>query len=326
MASLDLSALDSAFTDSPAQTLTAPKAPLSKFEEDPENPRTEFDDVDFEKFVKDIEERGILQPISVIEVGDKYRIKFGARRFRAATRLNLSEIPYFIIEDVRQLDDYSQVSENEQRKNLQPLDMAMFINKKISEGAKKKEIADRLKIDPSAVTHYLSLLELPAFLMELYHSRKCRTPQYLYQLKTLHEKNSVLVETLLVDADVIDRQSIRAITDKLDEHEKPSSPLENSQVSDGNSDNLQTASEGSAATIIENSKPSKSKTVKADAENQNGDLVSELKLASSAIENVVKVSVDIQDHALYQDFDALMVEAKAAINKAMTVARKIKKS
>lgn len=219
---LDLSALDDSLLVAPAATAapspTAPKAPLSRFEEDPDQPRFEFDDPEFEDFVEDVRAHGILQPVIVrpVDGTDRLRLRFGARRYRAAVRLQLAELPYFITEDERQFDDYAQVSENEQRKNLQPLELARFIAKKLAHGEKKKAVAAKLRIDPSAVTHLLSLVEAPAFLLELYHSRKCRAPHYLYELRKMHDKNAEIVERRCAEADEIDRRLLVAIAEEIE--------------------------------------------------------------------------------------------------------------
>lgn len=219
---LDLSALDDDmdFGKAPAATPappaeTAPRAPLSRFEEDPANPREEFDGPEWDEFCEDVAERGILQPIIVRPVGDKLRIRFGARRYRAAIRNKLPDAPYIVTEDERQFDDYSQVSENQQRKPLQPLELAKFIAKKLDQGEKKKDVAGRLKIDPSAVTHLLALVDAPAFLLDLYHSRQCRAPHYLYELRKLHEKNPEIVERRCAEADEVDKRLIVAIADAI---------------------------------------------------------------------------------------------------------------
>lgn len=218
---LDLTALDDSPVAAPAAAQAAPspvvpKAPREQFEEDPDNPRFEFDDPDFEDFVADVAERGILQPIVVRPVNGKLRIRFGARRYRAGCRLNLAELPYVITEDERQFDDYAQVAENERRKSLQPLELATFIKKKLDAGDKKKEVAAKLKIDASAVTHLMSLIDAPAFLLELYHSRKCRAPHYLYELRKLHDKNAEIVERRCAEADEIDRRLLVAIAEEIE--------------------------------------------------------------------------------------------------------------
>lgn len=213
---LDLSALDAPIA---AISHRAPTAPLSRFEEDPENPRTEFaDDPDFEALVEDVRLRGILQPIVVrpVEGTERLRIRFGARRYRAALRAGLPEIPYFVTDDERQFDDYAQIAENERREALQPLDLAKFVAKRIAMGDKKLHISKQLRLDPSVITHLLALVEGPAFLLELYHGRKCRTPKYLWELARLHTKNAELVEQCVSAAEVVDRAFIAALAGELE--------------------------------------------------------------------------------------------------------------
>jgi ParB family chromosome partitioning protein len=224
---LDLSALDVPL-GAVGRACLAPRAPLSRFEEDPNNPRIEFDDdLDFEDFVADIRTRGILQPLIVrtVEGTDKLRIRFGARRYRAAVRIGLAEIPYFVTEDERQFDDYSQVAENQQRRGLQPLELAKFITKRIAQGEKKKEVAAKLRLDPSAITHLLSLVDAPPFILELYHGRKCRAPHYLYELRRLHSKASEIVERRVASAELIDRRLLMTLAEEIDSHpQQPSEP------------------------------------------------------------------------------------------------------
>lgn len=215
---LDLSSLDFNPIQSPSPI--AATAPLSAFEEDPDNPRFEFDDNDpeFIDLVEDVRIRGILQPIIVrrIDGSDILRIRFGARRYRVAVRLQLEVIPYCLTEDERQFDDYSSVAENERRKGLQPLELARFVAKKLAQGEKKKTVAEKLRIDPSAVTHLLALLDAPPFLLELYYSRKCRAPYYLYELRKLHGQNAEIVERYCAVADEIDRRMLTTIAAEIE--------------------------------------------------------------------------------------------------------------
>jgi ParB family chromosome partitioning protein len=216
---LDLSALD----DEPVKmagnrTMTplAAKAPLDAFEEDPGNPRFEFDDPEFDDFVEDVRARGILQPLIVVQLENgKLRIRFGARRYRAAVRIGLSEIPYTITEDERQLDDYAQVSENQRRKNLTPMELARFVQRRIAAGEKKKDIAAKLRLDPADITHLHALLDLPAFLLELYHSNKCRSAKFLYDLRNLHKQHANLVKRRCNGADEINRRLISGLAEEI---------------------------------------------------------------------------------------------------------------
>jgi ParB family chromosome partitioning protein len=194
---LDLSALDDLDFLKPIKAPGhAERAPLSSFEEDPDNPRFESMPAEFAALVENVRKHGILQPIVVRRLDNgRLRIRFGARRFRAAVQLALAEAPYVVTEDARQFDDYAQVAENERRTALQPLELATFIAKKLAKGESKSSVAAKLGIHPSAVTHLQCLTsDPPPFVLELYHSGACRSPQYLYRLAKLWRADAKRVE------------------------------------------------------------------------------------------------------------------------------------
>lgn len=174
----------------------APRAPLSSFVEDPDQPRTEFSGPEWDSFLEDVRQRGILQPVVVILRADgKLQIRFGARRLRAATVLALPDVPYVVQDDdERQKDDFAQVAENEQRAGLSPMEMARFVQRKVDGGMQRKDVAEKLHLDPSQITHLLSLASAPGFILEVYESGKCRQVEYLYDLRKLWEQNGALVE------------------------------------------------------------------------------------------------------------------------------------
>ncbi len=214
---IDTLLLDSVFTPSLQDAPVKPvaKAPIDQFIEDPENPRFEYkDDPDFDASIK---EYGILQPLVVRydNLIDKFIIRFGSRRYRAALRVGLEEAPYIITEDPRQFDDYAQVDVNEQRAGLTPLEMAVFIMKKKNKGEKLKAIAKRLKKDPGSMTHYLSLIDMPKFILELYESHKCRSPAFLYKLRKMYELNADCVTMLCNQHSEITKTTVELITNEV---------------------------------------------------------------------------------------------------------------
>lgn len=213
MATLDLSALDSAVAAFTATDGVAARAPLAQFEEDPANPRTEFDGPAFDELVQDVTARGILQPIVVRRTdGGRLRIRFGARRYRAAVAAGLPDAPYVVTEDERQFDDYAQVAENERRAPLQPLELATFIARKVAQGEAKKDIAARLQIPPSTLTYHLALIDMPSLLSEIYRAHRCRSPQLLYQLRRMYEQQPDLVARRCADAVGIDVAFVASLT------------------------------------------------------------------------------------------------------------------
>lgn len=212
--SLDLSALELEAPPPPAARGLALVAPLSAFEEDPDKPR--FEDEDAEEFallVADVRRHGILQPVVVRRMpSQQLRLRFGHRRYRAACALQLSGLPYVVTEDPRQFDDYTQVAENQRHKPLQPLELAGFIVRKLAQGEKKREVAARLGIDASAVTHLLALVDAPPLVLELYHGRRCRSPQYLYALRKLVEQQPGVAARHAATAAEIDRAWLASLS------------------------------------------------------------------------------------------------------------------
>ena len=208
---LDLSALDEAWDRGRGHTAdTAARAPLSMFDEDPGNPRFEDNPDDFARLVADISKRGILQPIIVMRLDSgRLRVRFGARRLRAARHLGLADAPYIVTEDARQFDDYSQVAENAHRAAFEPLELATFVAKKVAQGESQASVAAKLGMHRSALTHLLCLTgDVPPFLLELYHARKCRSPLYLYRLRRLWNLNPAQVEEACRMASEIDASLI----------------------------------------------------------------------------------------------------------------------
>ncbi len=224
MAKLDLSALaDDSVLSSQSTTQDgpkcAPRAPLALFVEDEDQPRTEFEDADpkeWQEFVESVRAYGVMQPVIVVRQPDgKLKIRYGARRIRASRLIGLPDAPYLEISDPRQMDDYSQVHENEKRRSLQPLELANFIKKKLNQGEKKGVVAKKIGIDPSELTRLLSLIEGPPILLELYESRKCRAPHYLYELGKLHEINAEVVEARVKEVDEITKNFLVTLADEL---------------------------------------------------------------------------------------------------------------
>jgi ParB family chromosome partitioning protein len=194
---LDLSKLDAALPVSRTASLGTPlNLPMSQLVEDPANPRTHFDVGSLQALAEDIRVRGILQPIIVrpADAAGRHMIQFGARRFRAGQIAGLATFPCFVATDQRQFGTYAQVSENHQRENLSPLEMAQFIAGRLAAGEKKKDIAKGLGISATALTFLCALIEPPDFLLQLYHAGQCRTPEYLYKLRNLREQHGALVE------------------------------------------------------------------------------------------------------------------------------------
>jgi len=213
---LDLSALDNG-DDSPVANGKKLYAPHSMFYEDPDQPRKEIDPDADTKDREDIRRRGVLQAITVHPPGHDGRMKIimGARRFRLSKEAGLAEVPYVIEDDTARYDDYAQVAENERRKNLSPMDLAVFIKKRKGLGDKNAYIAEQIGIDPSEITAHLVLVEAPEFITRLYTEHKCRTPKYLYDLNNLAKEFPDQVKEFCITSDDFTRKAILNLSDRL---------------------------------------------------------------------------------------------------------------
>jgi ParB family chromosome partitioning protein len=138
-------------------------APIAAIAPNPYQPRQVFDDAAIEELAASIREKGLLQPLLVRRAGDGYQLIAGERRFRAAQRAGLTQVPVV----VRDVDDREALElaliENLQRENLNPVEEARAYRRLADEfRLGQEEIAQRVSKSRSAVTNSLRLLGLPA--------------------------------------------------------------------------------------------------------------------------------------------------------------------
>ena len=137
--------------------------PIAYLKPNPFQPRHRFDTNSLEELAASIQENGILQPLVVRKAAGKdYEIVAGERRWRAAQRLGMSEIPAI----VREFDDEQMIElaliENLQRDDLNPLDEARAYRQLIEEfGLTQENVAQKVGKSRVAVTNSLRLLRLP---------------------------------------------------------------------------------------------------------------------------------------------------------------------
>jgi ParB family chromosome partitioning protein len=125
-------------------------------------PRKSFDDAKMEELVASIREKGIIQPLVVRREGEHYQIIAGERRWRAARKAGLAEVPV-VIQDVS--EDWAlemALIENIQREDLNPLEEAEAYRNLVSNfDLTQEEVARRVGKDRSSVANALRLLRLP---------------------------------------------------------------------------------------------------------------------------------------------------------------------
>ena len=163
-----LGALLGDFTEEPIEKSAYQMLPIYKVEPNPEQPRRDFDEAELQALADSIAEHGIIQPLTVRELGSGYyQIIAGERRWRAARLAELSEVPVVIIEaDDKKAMELALI-ENLQRQDLNPVEEALGYQSLMQDhGLTQEDAAKRVGKSRPAVANSLRLLALPSEILE----------------------------------------------------------------------------------------------------------------------------------------------------------------
>ncbi len=141
---------------------------ITEIEQNRTQPRKRFDDEALTELAESIQAHGMLQPIVVRPIGERrYQIVAGERRWRAAKRIGLSEVPVII----RDFSDHeaAQIAliENLQRENLNPIEEALGYQALMQQyGMTQEAVAKTVGRSRPAVANSLRLLNLPVLVQD----------------------------------------------------------------------------------------------------------------------------------------------------------------
>jgi ParB family chromosome partitioning protein len=151
----------------PSQELPASAlrdVPTGAIEPNPNQPRVHFDEESLSDLAKSIKEIGILQPLLVRELSPgKYQLIAGERRWRAAQRAKLANVPV-VVREINQLESVEQaLVENLHRQDLTALEEASAYQQLAEDfSLTHEQVAKRVGKSRAAITNALRLLSLPA--------------------------------------------------------------------------------------------------------------------------------------------------------------------
>ena len=156
-----------------ADGVDAREVSIDLIEPNPEQPRTNFKKEELEELANSIKKNGLLQPILVREVGDKYQIIAGERRWQACKNLGMEKVPI----RVRNVDDDETIIlalvENIQRSDLNPIEEAYGYRSMMMRGKMtQSEVAQAVSKGRSTIANALRLLELPEDAQQLLFEEK----------------------------------------------------------------------------------------------------------------------------------------------------------
>ena len=135
---------------------------ITRIEPNKEQARKRFDEDKLNELAESIKQHGVVAPILVVSKGDHFEIVAGERRWRAAHKAGLKEIPAIVKDDLSE-QELAEISliENIQRENLNSIEEAKAYKQLIEVfNLKQDEVAERVSKSRTAITNSLRLLKL----------------------------------------------------------------------------------------------------------------------------------------------------------------------
>ncbi|OEH86563.1 nucleoid occlusion protein [Desulfuribacillus stibiiarsenatis] len=190
----------------------------------PYQPRTVFEDDKLEELCQTIKTHGIIQPIVVRKMSNRYELIAGERRLRAVKKLGLETIPAII----RDMNDTQAASvaliENLQREGLTSIEEAVAYKKLIDiHGLTQEALAQRLGKGQSTIANKLRLIQLPDAIQEGLMQRSIteRHARALLQLNDAEEQQMKLFQEVVQKGLTVKQLENKIEQLKAKEEEKP---------------------------------------------------------------------------------------------------------
>lgn len=180
---------------------------LNKLMAREDQPRKNFDDDSLEELATSIKADGVIQPIVVRKVGDKYEIIAGERRFRASKLAGLEKVP-IVVKNVsdRKARELALI-ENIQREDLNPIEEAISLKTLMEEyKLTQQELSDIVGKSRSYIANNLRLLNLSDYIKD-YLIRGELSPSQgrtLLSLETEEERKKYLDKLLVKEVNIRD--------------------------------------------------------------------------------------------------------------------------
>ena len=134
---------------------------INSIDLNPFQPRTNFNQKDIDDLASSIKQLGLIQPITVKSKDNRYVLISGERRLRAFKLLDIESIPAYVRKANDQTSLEMALVENIQRKDLDPIEIAISYNRLIEElNISQDEMSKRVGKDRSTISNYIRLLKL----------------------------------------------------------------------------------------------------------------------------------------------------------------------
>jgi ParB family chromosome partitioning protein len=135
--------------------------PIDRIQQNPYQPRKSFDSEELSGLSESIKAHGLLQPLVVRPVGDRYQLVAGERRLRAAQAVGFTQVPVCLVNFNDQQVLEAALVENIQRSDLNPIEKALGFKEYLDRfDMTQEELATKLGLDRTTISNLIGLLDL----------------------------------------------------------------------------------------------------------------------------------------------------------------------
>jgi ParB family chromosome partitioning protein len=153
--------------EQPGQAAAPSQVGVDSIDHNPLQPRKTFDEDEIASLSATIKSHGILQPLVVRQVGDRFQLIAGERRLRAAKAAGLDSVPVTVVDFNDQQVLEAALVENIQRADLNPIEKAQGFKDYLARfQITHEQLAQRLGLARPTITNLVNLLDLPAEVQE----------------------------------------------------------------------------------------------------------------------------------------------------------------
>ena len=192
--------------------------PLDEIIPNPEQPRKDFEEEKLIELADSIKQHGLLQPILVKPVGNKYHIIAGERRYRACRLAGLDKISCIVRDCSLQDMTVKALIENLQRDDLSPVEEGMAYARLIEEyGMTQEQVAKQVGKGRPTVANLLRVIQLPEPVLEMINNGQI-TLGHAKVLLTIDDPDE---KVSLAQKVVIDSLTVRELENYLQNKTEP---------------------------------------------------------------------------------------------------------
>ena len=283
-------------------------------------PRVTFDEKELNQLANSISRYGVIQPIVVRNLGSKYEIIAGERRYKAARLAGLKKIPAIVNDADDEKSAEIALLENLQRKDLSPIEEARTFQKilELEENMTQEELAANVGKTQSSVSNKLRLLTLPEEVQDALLKNKI-SERHARSLLNIEDKND---QVKMLDRIIEDRLTVRDLEKQIrilkgEEVEEDDTPDDNDDTSNEEESVVNSSEEPETKVEEKEEETTEPETEVTEeepdvVEEENNDIE-----VDDKVEEVTEPERDVEEKSTNLDLSKLFSSISSSVGKEM---------